>query len=419
MSQSRSWWCCPSHSCSHHSLRGALPDLLPAHPADGPLSLQLVCVGCGFAGMHVRDAQSLSCDSNVCPTRSSKSFHIPRKGANRVDGNEVRLWGVRVGATAIACHLDDDLIENRANKMMPDLVSDFCHYINEAKADERVDLNCGMRSPGTLRPLACHTSTVALQGCIARITFLRKGWGWQGRNAWGWRLGSGSHWGPAVVVPGVSPQVGPCPVVPWARSPGVSSWHVTAAGRIVGLHLCHCVTAMQTARGLAASRLRLPPSAAISLPPWLCQVSTDKHRRGRTLLVSPPPVGDLLDCVGAAHAVGRGGCLILGDSALKRQGPGSARAARMAGWSGAGFADGAAEISSRGPRQEYVASTASASGGRCTYVLTVYVDMKSLCFKGSMSPAPVVTGCSPGSSYDTSWNNLGHGRTSTRASSFF
>ena len=335
MSQSRSWWCCPSHSCSHHSLRGALPDLLPAHPADGPLSLQLVCVGCGFAGMHVRDAQSLSCDSNVCPTRSSKSFHIPRKGANRVDGNEVRLWGVRVGATAIACHLDDDLIENRANKMMPDLVSDFCHYINEAKADERVDLNCGMRSPGTLRPLACHTSTVALQGCIARITFLRKGRGWQGRNAWGWRLGSGSHWGPAVVVPGVSPQVGPSPVAPWARSRGVSSWHVTAAGRIVGLHLCHgVVTAVQTARGLAASRLRLPPSAAISLPPWLCQVSA---RRGR--------VGTLVECVGASFAVGSGGGLnSMGDPALNRQGPGSARAARMAGWHGAGFADVAAEI---------------------------------------------------------------------------
>ena len=161
------------------------------------------------------------------------------------------------------------------------------------------------------------------------------------------RLGSGSHWAPAVAAPGVSPQVGPSPVVPWARSPacqGVSSWHVTATGRIAGLHLCHCVTAMQTALGLAASRLRLPPSAAISLPPWLCQVSADKHRRGG--------VGQLVECVGASFAGGSGGGLnSMGDPALNRQGPGSARAARMAGWHGAGFADGAAEMRPGGARE--------------------------------------------------------------------
>ena len=128
-------------------------------------------------------------------------------------------------------------------------------------------------------------------------------------------------------------KLGPAP---WSRghSRGVSSWHMTTD---------HCVTASppvatcQKARGLAASRLRVPPSAGISLPLGLCQVSATVHRGSR--------FRELVPCVLAAFAGGTGGGLnSMGDLALIRQGPGSARVARMAGWHVAGFADVAAEI---------------------------------------------------------------------------
>ena len=123
--------------------------------------------------------------------------------------------------------------------------------------------------------------------------------------------------------------------------------------------------------------------------------------------------------VGAA-AAGERRCLgPTGDPALARQSPGSAHAAWIAGCRGAGFADGAAEIRTRGGKEPCRASTVTDKGRRSTVLTSaIYVGLPSR-RRSTLAVAALATGCSPGNSCDASWRGLGAGRRSTTASSVF